>query len=584
MTITDDGLRSMKISPKITPKWWREAAVYQVYPASFNDTNGDGIGDLAGVTEKLDYIQKLGVDVVWLSPINKSPLVDMGYDISDYKDIDPRYGTLETFDTLIAEMNKRGLKFVLDLVVNHTSDQHTWFKESRSSKTNPKADWYIWKDAKYDKDGNRQPPNNWCGFFTPSAWNWDETRQQYYLCLFADEQPDLNWENPDVRDAVCDVVTFWLERGVRGFRLDVINLISKDQAFPDADVDESVPGPYYWGDKYFANGPRLHEYLQQLGAIFKKYDAFTVGETPFVQDIEEITRTVGADRDELGMAFQFDIVQLDDGPLGRYSPGQFTPAKLKECIRKWQTELPSRGGWNALFIENHDQARAVSRYLSDAPQHRAHASMLIAMMLVFQSGTPFVYQGQELGLANVPKSWDLDKYIDIESQHAINELKRTNAPPEKFEELKVLLNTKSRDNARVPMQWDASENAGFTTGTPWMPLNDDYKEWNAAKQVDDPNSPYTFWSRALKLRKQYKDAVVYGDFEMFDVDHPDVIAFSRTSKDGTAIGVVLNFTEKNVTYKLPFAPKDILLNNFSALKADGTLAALQPFQGLVVSL
>jgi glycosidase len=402
--------------------------------------------------------------------------------------------------------------------------------------------------------------------------------------LFADEQPDLNWENPEVRAAVHDVVTFWLERGVRGFRLDVINLISKVQSFPDAEPVDGQPGPYYWGDKFFANGPRLHEFLQGLGDIFKKYDAFSVGETPFVKDIDEIIRTVGADRNELGMVFQFDIVQLDDGPHGRYSTGKFTPLKLKECITKWQTEIPSRGGWNALFIENHDQARSISRYLSDAPQHRANASKLIAMMLVFQSGTPFVYQGQELGLANVPKSWDFDMYIDIESQHAVSELKRTNASPEKFEELKVLLNTKSRDNARVPMQWDSSRNSGFSAGEPWMPLNEDYEEWNAAKQVKDPKSCYSFWSQALKLRKEFKDVVVYGGFEMLDYDHPDVITYTRTGRDGASLGVVLNFTDKQVKYDLPFSPKEVLLNNFEKLASNGSNVTLEPFQGFIALL
>uniref|UniRef100_A0A060T069 ARAD1C14212p n=1 Tax=Blastobotrys adeninivorans TaxID=409370 RepID=A0A060T069_BLAAD len=562
--------------------WWKESSVYQIYPASFKDSNDDGFGDLEGVIQKLDYIQKLNVDMVWLSPINKSPQVDMGYDISDYKDIDPRYGTLETVDRLIKGLNERGMKFVLDLVVNHTSDQHEWFKQSRSSKSNPKRDWYIWRPAKYDADGNRQPPNNWKSYFTESAWKWDEATQEYYLCLFADEQPDLNWENPGVRAAVHDIVEFWLKRGVSGFRLDVINLISKHPDLPDG--PETIPGSkYQWGYKYYANGPRLHEYLQELGAIFKKYDAFTVGEMPHVDDLDEMLRVVGEDREELRTIFQFDLVQLDGAP-GPFGLKKWTVQDLTDTIQKWQVPVPKRGGWNSIFIENHDQARTVSRYLSDEPQFRAFASKLMALLVVFQKGTPFVYQGQELAMANIPKSVPIEEYKDVETVNAWKRFLATGPTEDEKDQFLSRVHTKARDHGRTPMHWDKSAHAGFTSGKsdPWMIVTPDY-EWNAEDQLKDENSPFHFWSKALALRKQLKDVVVYGDIELLNQGDPNVVTLKRTATDKQLL-VILNFAKDNVAYMAPSSFSKVLLNNYDDLEQKDGKLVLKPFQGIVAEV
>ncbi|KAF2473650.1 alpha-glucosidase-like protein maltase [Lindgomyces ingoldianus] len=524
-------------------RWWKEAVVYQIYPASFLDTNGDGWGDVPGITKKLDYLKDLGVDVIWVSPIYKSPQADMGYDIADYEDIDPIYGTLADVDNLIQEIKKRGMKLLMDLVVNHTSDQHSWFLSSRSSKSSPKRDWYIWKPPKYDSAGNRIPPNNWAMILgeANSAWTWDSTTQEYYLSLFTSEQPDLNWENPSVRTAVHNILRFWLDRGASGFRMDVINLISKVQSFPDAPV--SVPTHTYQpGDKFYANGPRLHEYLREINReVLAKYDTLTVGEMPFVRDDDEILRVVGATSNSLNMIFAFDLDARDIGKI----------------VNRLQRLMIERDGWNAVFCENHDQPRSVSRYTDDSDEWREYGAKLLCLMQTTLSGTLYVYQGEEIGMRNVPAEWMPEEYKDIES---VNFWKKCNemypGNEEKLALARKILQKKARDNARTPVQWDASPHAGFTlpSSTSWMRVNDDYKTINAAAQLGNPSptpgtlSVHAFWKRALVNRKNNKNVFVYGDFELLDPDHAQVVAYKRWGAD-EAFVTVLNFSRENVSWK-----------------------------------
>ncbi|KFY54410.1 hypothetical protein V497_07732 [Pseudogymnoascus sp. VKM F-4516 (FW-969)] len=528
--------------------WWKEASVYQIYPSSFKDSNGDGIGDIPGITSELDYLNNLGVDLVWLSPILESPQVDMGYDISDYRKIHPPYGTMDDVDDLIKGLHDRGMKYVMDLVVNHTSDQHEWFKESRSSKDNKYRDWYIWKDAKIDADGRPQPPNNWVSYFGGSAWKLDEQTNQYYLHLFATEQPDLNWENPDVRAAVHSIIRFWLDKGVDGFRMDVINFISKVPELPDAPIQDPTQ-EFQSGNDFYACGPRLHEYLKDLGTILKEYDAFSVGEMPGVKDPKEILKSVAFDRGELSMVFHFEIVELDHGRGGKFTPHKWQMSDLKSVVKKWQDFMISNGGWNALYLENHDQGRVISRFASDAPEFRALSGKMLATFLALQSGTVFVYQGQELAMANVPAEWTIDDYRDIETLNHWHELLAA-YPDDKERQAEALreYKVKSRDNARTPMQWNKSPHAGFTTGKPWINVHGDYETWNAEAQVSQPDSVYNYWKDLLQIRRDVKDVFVYGTFSLVDPENEDVFAYMR-SHDRVAAVVVANFKAETVSWK-----------------------------------
>jgi oligo-1,6-glucosidase len=531
----------------------------QIYPASFLDTNGDGWGDVPGITKKLDYLKDLGVDVIWVSPIYKSPQADMGYDIADYEDIDPSYGTLADVDNLIAEIKKRDMRLVMDLVVNHTSEEHAWFVDSRSSKTSSKRDWYIWKPAKYDADGTRQPPNNWALILgeANSAWTWDETTQEYYLSLFTPEQPDLNWENPAVREAVHNILRFWLDRGASGFRMDVINLISKHQDFPDAPV--VVKAKYQPGDKYYANGPRLHEYLKEINQkVLSKYDAMTVGEMPFVRDEDEIMRIVGATSGELNMIFAFDLVDIDNVPGDfKFTLHPWDARDLKRTVNRLQRMMLERDGWNSLFVENHDQPRSVSRYTDDSDEWREYGAKLLCLMQTTLAGTLYVYQGEEIGMRNVPPEWEPKEYKDIESINfwkKMNELYPGNE--EKLAYARKVLQRKARDNARTPVQWDSSPHAGFTSSssTPWMRVIPDYVTVNAAAQLAKPNpspgtlSVHAFWKRALENRKKHKDVFVYGDFQVIDQENEKVVAWKRWG-ESEAFVTVLNFSGESVTWE-----------------------------------
>ncbi|OQE40972.1 hypothetical protein PENCOP_c005G04881 [Penicillium coprophilum] len=488
--------------------WWKESSVYQIYPASFRDSNGDGIGDIPGIISKVDYIHQLGVDIVWLNPVFESPQVDMGYDISDYYGIHPPYGTVQDVEELIQKLHGRKMKLLMDLVVNHTSDQ------------------------------------------VSSAWEYDEASGEYYLHIFAKEQPDLNWENPEVRSAVHRIIRYWLDKGVDGFRMDVINFISKDPSFPDAPITNPA-SEWQNGGRYFSCGPKLHDYLQEIGGILKEYDAFSVGEMPEVSDVQEILKAVGYDRGELNMIFHFEIVQLDHGAEGKFTSGQWKMQDLKAIVSKWQTSMHENNGWNALYLENHDQPRTVSRFASDKFEDRTRSAKMLATFMGFQSGTVFLYQGQELGMPNVPTSWTIEEYRDIETLNHWHEITHKYPDDNALHSASLAeYQMKSRDNARTPMQWDASSHAGFSAVKPWISVHDDYKTWNAAIQVDDEESVYHYWSNVLRLRKSFPKVLVYGSFELISPEHPDVFAYTRTSEAGCALAVI-NFRASEISWSIP---------------------------------
>ncbi|KAF7125745.1 hypothetical protein CNMCM5793_002038 [Aspergillus hiratsukae] len=581
-----------KPSSKIHRAWWKECSVYQIYPASFKDSNDDGIGDIPGIISKLDYIKNLAVDIVWLCPSYKSPQVDMGYDISDYYSIADEYGTVADVEKLIEGCHQRGMKLLMDLVVNHTSDQHEWFKKSRSSKDNPYRNWYIWKPPRYDEQGKRHPPNNWISHFQGSAWQYDELTDEYYLHLYATEQPDLNWEHPPVREAVHDIMRFWLDKGCDGFRMDVINFISKEQSFPDADVKDPR-SIWQWADKYYANGPRLHEYLQGLGEILKKYDAFSVGEMPFVKDTQEVLKAVRFDRNEINMIFNFEHVDIDHGEFDKFVPGSWKLTDLKAFFERWEKFMYENDGWNALYWENHDQPRSIDRYTSAKEEHHLVASKLLATILALQAGTPFIYQGQELGMRNVPVEWGIEEYKDIDCLNHWHELLKTKQFDTKAQQIaKQEYQKKSRDNARTPIQWSSAPNGGFTAPNvkPWMSVNPNYVRINAEAEVNDPNSTYHFWASVLGLRKKYLDIFVYGNFEMVDRESQEVFAYTRQYENQKAM-VVGNFTDKTLEWD-PAANgikgvKEVLLNTYEeAKKASPRFAGgkwtLRPYEAVAV--
>ncbi len=532
--------------------WWKEAVVYQIYPRSFYDSNGDGIGDIRGIIAKLDYLKELGVDVVWLSPVYKSPNDDNGYDISDYRDIMDEFGTMEDWEEMLEEMHKRGIKLVMDLVVNHTSDEHPWFIESRKSKDNPYRDYYIWRPGKDGKE-----PNNCESIFSGSAWEYDETTEEYYLHLFSKKQPDLNWENPKVRREVYDIMKFWLDKGVDGFRMDVINMISKTPGLPDGEPQEGKK--YVSVSKYFMNGPRVHEFLQEMNReVLSKYDIMTVGETPGVTPREGILYT-DPSRHELNMVFQFEHVDLDSGPGGKWDIRPWSLADLKKTMTKWQKELEGKG-WNSLYLNNHDQPRAVSRFGDDG-KYRVESAKMLATFLHMMQGTPYIYQGEEIGMTNV-RFPSIEYYRDIETLNMYKErVEEYGEDPQKVME-KIYY--KGRDNARTPMQWDDSENAGFTTGTPWIPVNPNYKEINVKEALADPNSVFHYYKKLIQLRKQH-DIIVYGTYDLILEDDPYIYAYTRTLGNEKLI-VITNFSEKTPVFRLPdditYKTKELLISNY----------------------
>ncbi|PCG93727.1 Glycoside hydrolase, superfamily [Penicillium occitanis (nom. inval.)] len=577
------------MSPPVNRAWWKESSVYQIWPASYKDSNNDGIGDIPGIISKLDYIKGLGMDIIWLSPSYKSPQVDMGYDISDYYSIHPPYGTVEDVDKLISGCHERGMKLLMDLVVNHTSDQHEWFQKSRQSKDNEFRDWYIWKPPKFDERGNRHPPNNWVSHFQGSAWKYDTLTGEYYLHLYAEEQPDLNWEHPPVRKAVHDIIRFWLDKGCDGFRMDVINFISKNQEFPDGPVT-NPDTPWQWGYTHYANGPRLHEYLQEIGQILQEYDAFSVGEMPFATTIEDVLKAVRFDRKEINMIFDFEHVDIDHGKLDKFGPGGWKLTDLKRMFNKWQTFMYQNEGWNALYWENHDQPRSIDRYTGASAEHSVIAGKMLATCLALMAGTPFVYQGQELGMRNVPVEWPIDEYQDIDClNHWKRHLETEHDNIEALTNYRKEYQKKSRDNARTPVQWTAGPNAGFTDDAnvkPWMSVNPNYRHINAESQVSDPASVYNYWRSVLGLRKKYLDIFVYGDFVLVDRDNENLFAYTRQFEDQKAL-VVCNFTDRRVEWDsveilVGGEGKEVLLDNYGA--SERFKGGLRPYEAVVLLL
>lgn len=517
--------------------WFRSAVVYQIYPRSFADSNGDGVGDLRGIIGRLDYLNKLGVDVLWLSPVYRSPQDDNGYDISDYQDIDPIFGDLETLDELIAGLHARDMKLVMDLVVNHTSDEHPWFLESRSSLENPKRDWYWWRSPRDGAEPGSAgaEPNNWGSAFSGPAWEYDQTTGQYYLHLFSKKQPDLNWENPEVRAAIYSMMNWWLDRGVDGFRMDVINFISKDQQLPDGPKsDDKIYGD---GGAHFICGPRIHEFLQEMHRkVFAGRDRqlLTVGEMPGVT-VEDAAIFTDPARHEVDMVFQFEHVALDQEDGNKWRPKKLLLTELKKSLARWQEGLAARG-WNSLYWGNHDQARAVSRFGNDGEYREVSAKML-AGILHLHRGTPYVYQGEELGMTNMSFG-AISDYRDIEvlnhHREATTHLGHTDA------EVLAALAPLNRDNARTPVQWDGSRNAGFTTGAPWIAVNPNARSINAAAQVEDPDSVFSFYREVIALR--HRDPVVsHGDFSMLLPEDEHVYAFNR-SLHGMEMLIIGNFS------------------------------------------
>ena len=548
--------------------WWKEAVVYQVYPRSFMDSNGDGVGDLRGIIQRLDYIQRLGANVIWLNPIYRSPNDDNGYDISDYRAIMDEFGTMEDFDELLAEAHKRGIRILMDLVVNHTSDEMAWFVESRKSRENPYRDYYIWREG---KDGRL--PNNWGSCFSGPAWKKDETTGEYYLHLFSTKQPDLNWENPKVRQGVYDMMRFWLDKGVDGFRMDVINFISKEPGLPDGPRE---PGALY-GDftPHAVNGPRVHEFLKEMNReVLARYDVMTVGETPGVTP-EDARRYAGEDQCELNMIFQFAHMGLDYGPLGKWSLNRIRLDDLRRCLSRWQTSL-NGSAWNSLYWNNHDQPRVVSRFgCTKDEESRVRSAKMLAVCLYLMQGTPYIYQGEELGMTN--KHFDsIDPINDVMTRNAYFE--KTQRCGESVADFMKAANYISREHTRTPMHWDDTANAGFTTGTPWIPLNPNYPQINAAKQVGDPDSVYSFYRRLLALRKSDK-TFVYGHYALLLPDDEEIYAYTRTLNDEQIL-VVCNFTDHDVPCPLlnDWQNTELLISNYNTASNPGSL---RPFEAVV---
>lgn len=534
--------------------WWKKSVVYEIYVKSFKDSNGDGIGDLPGVTEKLGYLQELGVDVLWLTPVYESPNDDNGYDISDYCSIMNTFGTMEDFERLLDEAHKRGIRIVMDLVVNHTSDEHPWFVESRKDRENPFRDYYIWRDGR-SEDGTyiTEPPNNWTSSFLGSAWQYEETTGQYYLHMFSKKQPDLNWDYPPVRRQVFEMMRWWLDKGIDGFRMDVISLISKDPQILCTDSEGK-------GHTVCANGPRVHEYLREMRQeVLNSYDIMTVGETPAVT-VEEANQYASSDRKELDMIFQFELMDVDSGESGKWNDTRYRLKDVKQVLRKWQKGLHGQA-WNSLFWNNHDQPRVVSRFGNTAtPVYWEKSAKMLATALYFLQGTPYIYQGEELGMTNITFQ-EIGEFRDIESLNAYREYVEVKHQIS-HEDMMRYLRKSSRDNARTPMQWSDEPYAGFSVCEPWIGVNDNYRWINASKQQKDPDSIFCYYKKLIGIVKN-SDIIRDGDYMEYCEDSEKVYLYRRSSPEG-AIYVMCNFTSEVVAVDESMVAEDavVLIGNY----------------------
>ncbi|KKY22150.1 putative alpha amylase [Phaeomoniella chlamydospora] len=569
--------------------WWKDGVVYQIYPSSFKDSNGDGLGDVPGITSKLDYLKDLGVDIIWVSPMYDSPQVDMGYDISNYEEVYPPFGTVADMEDLIEKAHGRGMRIILDLVINHTSDQHAWFKESRLSKDNPKRDWYIWRPTRYGENGSRQPPNNWRSFFSEPAWEWDEHTQEYYLHCFATQQPDLNWENEDARNAIYDsAIRFWLNKGVDGFRVDTVNMYSKGSELPDVPIldPKSFYQPAY---SAICNGPRMHEFLREMNTkVFNQYDTMTVGELPWTPDPAHVLRYVGSGDKQINMCFQFDLCDLGVGRDHKFNMQPWSVSSIKQILSKWQTFHLNTDGWTTAFLENHDNGRSISRYADDStPLTRTLSAKMLCILLTTLTGTLFIYQGQEIGMVNAPPSWPISEYKDIESTNYYNLIgKQTNSSPSALESAMSSIRILARDHARLPMQWTPGPHAGFIDGPPTNPSscssfsspssppsctsNPTVTPWmrthplaqsglNVETQSQSPYSVLNFYKRMLQLRKRKIDLFGHGIFKIFgnihDPEDRTMIfekSLERHEEEGNQKAIVaLNFEGTGKEFEFP---------------------------------
>ncbi|MGD6833095.1 glycoside hydrolase family 13 protein [Sutcliffiella halmapala] len=555
--------------------WWKESVVYQIYPRSFMDSNADGIGDIQGIISKLDYLKELGIDTIWLSPVYESPNDDNGYDISSYMSIMKEFGTMKDWEELMMEVHRRDMKLIMDLVVNHTSDEHEWFIQARTSKENPYRDYYIWRDPK--EDGSE--PNNWASNFGGSSWEFNEKTGDYYLHLFSKKQPDLNWVNKKLREEIYTMMKWWLDKGIDGFRMDVINFISKVDGLPDGEV--KLGKSYASGSKYYRTGPYIHEYLQEMHRnVLSHYDVMTVGEMPGVTPEQAIDYTA-EERNELNMVFQFEHVGLDNGLNGKWDLKPLVLSDLKKSLSRWQEALGEKG-WNSLYFNNHDQPRALSRFADDG-KYRIESAKMLATLLHMMKGTPYVFQGEELGMTNVAFE-TIEDYRDIESLQAYEELKSQGWNEEM---IMKSIHEKSRDNARTPMQWNADENAGFTKGTPWLNVNPNYSKINAENELSNPDSIFYYYQKLIHLRKQ-NEIIVYGNYQLILEDHPEIYAYVRTYQDKRLL-VICNFYENNPVFELPrnihFMTKQLLASNYETEEqSDISSFTMQPYEARVYLL
>lgn len=559
-------------------KWWKEGVAYQIYPKSFCDSNGDGIGDLRGIISKLDYLAHLGVNILWLCPVYQSPMDDNGYDVSDYYQIATEFGTIEEFKELLTEAKKRGMKIIMDLVLNHTSDEHPWFVEARQSLDNPYRDYYIWQKGKSDAFGNEVEPTNWASFFTPSCWEKDEQTDEYYMHIFSKKMPDLNWSNENMRADLFKMVMWWLELGIDGFRVDAVAHLDRDFTFTDSTMNSA--GKYKEDWSKFSNLPNVHTYLKELNEkVLSKYDIFTVGEVGGDAGIEDALKYAAKDSKELDMVFTFDHCWLNNGfnALDETWSNRTNLIQLKQVFKKWQSGLYHQA-WNPLYWLNHDHPRVMSQYGEPTHYHKESGKML-ATSLLLMWGTPFIYNGEEIGMTNANYN-ELEDYRDVSTLEKIKRLKEENYPEEL---IKRYIHVTSRDNARTPMQWSDEENAGFTTGTPWIKVNENYKWINVKNQMDDPDSLFNHYRQLIELRRfsSYKDVIVYGDYTLLNEHHPNVYAYLRTYEDKKLL-IVSNFFEQPAIICLTkWNVKKVVLSNYNDSSTQLGCLNLRPYESIV---